>query len=266
MLLQAVGEPDWPFGSASGRLVLKEGKTEISQTEFELKNDGGNISSNCWEVTWYENYVEVILSAEEQADEQFILYFNGETDIQQLSEKEVLQPTESWSVDSNDETMYFSLNHDIGWRLVVTDATAGSRFYVMEKTMYGGSTWKCINDDSFSGQAGVAEGLIFYDESFGVAGITDASGSSSKLYITQDGGLSFEKIELPMNMVTELPETVEEYGFSVEDYDYLNMPEKDTSVLTITVTTGAIEYDGIIFQSFDKGVSWEYRGVTSTKN
>ena len=49
-----------------------------------------------------------------------------------------------------------------------------------------------------------------------------------------------------MNMVTELPETVEEYGFSVEDYDYLNMPEKDTSVLTITVTTGAIEYDGII--------------------
>ena len=230
MLLQAVGEPDWPFGSASGRLVLKEGKTEISQTEFELKNDGGNISSNCWEVTWYENYVEVILSAEEQADEQFILYFNGETDIQQLSEKEVLQPTESWSVDSNDETMYFSLNHDIGWRLVVTDATAGSRFYVMEKTMYGGSTWKCINDDSFSGQAG----------------FTDASGSSSKLYITQDGGLSFEKIELPMNMVTELPETVEEYGFSVEDYDYLNMPEKDTSVLTITVTTGAIEYDGII--------------------
>ena len=47
-----------------------------------MKNDGGNISSNCWEVTWYENYVEVILSGEEQVDEQFILYFNGETDIQ----------------------------------------------------------------------------------------------------------------------------------------------------------------------------------------
>ena len=74
MLLQAVGEPDWPFGSASGRLVLKEGKTEISQTEFELKNDGGNISSNCWEVTWYENYVEVILSAEEQAEASLPVY------------------------------------------------------------------------------------------------------------------------------------------------------------------------------------------------
>ena len=26
LTLQAVGEPDWPFGSASGRLVLMEGK------------------------------------------------------------------------------------------------------------------------------------------------------------------------------------------------------------------------------------------------
>lgn len=82
--LQAVGEPDWPFGSASGRLVFKEGKDKISQTEFELRNDGRKISSNCWEVTWYENYVQVILSGEEQSDERFILYFNGETDTQQL--------------------------------------------------------------------------------------------------------------------------------------------------------------------------------------
>ena len=55
-----------------------------------------------------------------------------------------------------------------GWRLVITDAAAGSRFYVMEKTMDGGSTWECINDDPFSGQLGVAEGLIFYDETLGL--------------------------------------------------------------------------------------------------
>ncbi len=78
--LMAVGEPDFPFGSASGRLILKEGKKRIAQTDFELQNDGGSISSDCWEVTWYEDYVEVILSGEEQSDEQVILYFNGETD------------------------------------------------------------------------------------------------------------------------------------------------------------------------------------------
>ena len=68
LTLQAVVEPDWPFGSASGRLVLKEGEDKISQTDFELHNDGGSITSSCWKVTWYEDYVEVILSGEEQDD------------------------------------------------------------------------------------------------------------------------------------------------------------------------------------------------------
>lgn len=88
LILQAVGEPEWPFGTASGRLILKESKDKISQTDFELRNDGGSISSSCWEVTWYEDYVAVILSGEEQSDEQFILYFDGKTDSQQLTDTE----------------------------------------------------------------------------------------------------------------------------------------------------------------------------------
>ena len=86
LTLQAVGEPDWPFGSASGRLVLMEGKDKISQTDFELYNDGGIISSRCWEVTWYEDYAEVILSGEEQFDERVTLYFDGSVDMQQIIE------------------------------------------------------------------------------------------------------------------------------------------------------------------------------------
>ncbi len=88
LVLQAVGEPDWPFGSASGRLVLKEGKDKVSETDFELRNDGGSITGSCWEVTWYEDYVEVILSGEEQFDEQVILYFDGTKEIQQLTDTE----------------------------------------------------------------------------------------------------------------------------------------------------------------------------------
>ena len=88
LTLQAVGEPGWPFGSASGRLVLKEGNDKISQTNFELYNDGGSIHSSCWEVTWYEDYVEVILSGDEQFDEQITLYFDGTKDIRQLTDTE----------------------------------------------------------------------------------------------------------------------------------------------------------------------------------
>ena len=165
-----------------------------------------------------------------------------------MQQVEDAKDTESWTVDQSDGTMYFFLDENNGWRLVITDAAAGSRFYVMEKTMDGGSTWECINDDPFSGQLGVAEGLIFYDENFGVAGITGASQSYSRLYVTRDGGRTFEEMKLPMDLVSELPQIAIDCRFTVEDFDYLNMPEKEDDTLTITVTTDAAEKDGIVFQ------------------
>lgn len=181
---------------------------------------------------------------------------NQENEVQQIdSAKE----TEGWTVDRSDETMYFFLDDINGWRLVVADAAAGSRFYRMEKTIDGGVIWEAVNKDPFDGQLGVAEGLIFYDENVGFAGLTGASRSYSALFMTSDGGETFEKIELPMDMVTELPESAEEYGFTAIDYDYLNMPQRSDAVLTITVTTDAAEREGILFQSIDDGVTWEYR-------
>ena len=183
-----------------------------------------------------------------------------------MQQVEDAKDTESWTVDQSDGTMYFFLDENNGWRLVITDAAAGSRFYVMEKTMDGGSTWECINDDPFSGQLGVAEGLIFYDENFGVAGITGASQSYSRLYVTRDGGRAFEEMKLPMDLVSELPQIAIDCGFTVEDFDYLNMPEKEDDTLTITVTTDAAEKDGIVFQSTDYGATWEYKGLVQIAN
>lgn len=186
-----------------------------------------------------------------------------ENTIQQV---EGAKDTESWTTDQSDGTMYFFSDDQNGWRLVVADAAAGSRFYVMEKTVDGGTTWEPINEDPFSGQLGVAEGLVFFDEEFGVIGLMGASQSYSALYVTRNGGVSFEKMEFPMSTVTELPELAEESGFTVADYDYLYMPENDGDVLTILVTTDADESDGIIFQSTDSGVTWEYNGITSKTN
>lgn len=294
--LLAIGEPEFPFGSASGRLVLKKEGEKITKTDFELYNDGGSISSNCWEVTWYEDYVEVILSGEEQNDEQIILYFEGTVDMKQLHDTEVAEQkndtsveyttkpenidqresnqeniieqidkakkAESWTMDQSNETMYFFLDDQNGWRLVVVDAAAGSRFYVMERTADGGDTWDRINEDPFDNQAGIAEGVIFFDDNFGIAGIAGASQSHSTLYITKDGGRSFEEMKLPMSTVTELPESAKEYGLTVEDYDYLNMPQKGATTLTIMVATDKGDNDGIIFESEDDGSTWKYRGRT----
>ena len=83
--LVEIGEPAWPFGPASGLLVLNESDTTISQTDFELRNDGCSIGSNDWTVTWNEDHAEVILSGEEQFDEQILLYYDCTTQRQSLT-------------------------------------------------------------------------------------------------------------------------------------------------------------------------------------
>ncbi len=100
LVLQAVGEADFPFGAASGRLLLYEGKSRISKADFELRDDGGSIRGSIWEVTWHEDHAEVILSGEEQFDEQIILYFDGRKERKQLTDKEKL--AENGNVNENE--------------------------------------------------------------------------------------------------------------------------------------------------------------------
>ena len=58
-----------------------------------------NYKKTSWEVTWYEDYVEVILSGEEQFDEQVILYFDGTVDMKQLPNTEVAEQENDTSVE-----------------------------------------------------------------------------------------------------------------------------------------------------------------------
>jgi hypothetical protein len=171
--------------------------------------------------------------------------------------------TKSWTVDRADGTMYFFLDELIGWRLIVADAAAGSRFYEMEKTENGGSTWNIVNDDPFEGKIGVAEGLVFFDDNFGFVGLTGASQSYSQLYVTENGGITFEKLQLPLDTDLQLPESAVKYGFTVEDYDYFCMPEEEKGVLTIKAVTESGENEGIVFQSQDNGKTWVYTGTFS---
>lgn len=180
---------------------------------------------------------------------------------QEEQQTETSKAADAWTVDQTDGAMYFFLDDNTGWRLVVTDAAAGSRFYGMQKTENGGTTWTMINEDPFGGNIGVTEGLQFYDETFGFAALTGASWSYSRLFLTRDGGVTFTQLELPMDTVTELPELAAECGFTAEDYDYINMPEKEDDCLTLRVSTDAGEAEGIFFRSEDEGESWVYAGI-----
>lgn len=225
---------------------------------FKQLRNGGEIIG--FEVSLHIPEVESVTPVRYMMEPEYI----SQEEIKQKNTQQQVESakdTKLWTIDQSDGTMYFFLNEQKGWRLVVADAAAGSRYYVMEKSVDAGKTWERINEDPFGGQIGVTEGLIFFDEQFGVIGLTGASQSGSALYATRDGGLSFEKIEFPMSAVIELPAVAEEYGYTVEDYDYFHMPKKDGDILEVMVTTEASESTGIVFRSADHGITWEYEGI-----
>lgn len=178
-----------------------------------------------------------------------------------LSKINKAKEIDNWIVDQSSGSTYFFLNDQLGWRLKVIDAALGSRFYALDKSNDGGNSWNRINNDPFVNEIGVSMGLIFLDENIGFAGLTSASQQQSKLFITNDGGITFKPLNLPMDKVTKLPETASECNFTLADYDYFNMPTKKGNTLTILVTSSGDDSEGIIFQSDDNGVTWKYIGI-----
>lgn len=187
---------------------------------------------------------------------------NKDNGIISGSEDEDGEEATPWTENREDGSVYFFLDSNTGYRLLVADAAAGSRFYELECTKDGGQSWNQLNVDPFCGNMGVAEGIEFYNENLGVIGLRGASGAYSTLYLTQDGGKTFSMIELPMDEVTELPDTAAQYGLEKSDYDYCEMPQQEDGKFTIKVISEQGETDGILFESTDNGNTWNYSGIS----
>ena len=187
---------------------------------------------------------------------------NKDNGIISGSEGEDGEEATPWTENREDGSVYFFLDSNTGYRLLVADAAAGSRFYELECTKDGGQSWNQLNADPFCGNIGVAEGIEFYNENLGVIGLRGASGAYSTLYLTQDGGKTFSMIELPMDEVTELPDTAAQYGLEKSDYDYCEMPQQEDGKFKIKVISEQGETDGILFESTDNGNTWNYSGIS----
>lgn len=187
---------------------------------------------------------------------------NKDNGIISGSEDEDGEEATPWTENREDGSVYFFLDSNTGYRLLVADAAAGSRFYELECTKDGGQSWNQLNADPFCGNMGVAEGIEFYNENLGVIGLRGASGAYSTLYLTQDGGKTFSMIELPMDEVTEFPDTAAQYGLEKSDYDYCEMPQQEDGKFTIKVISEQGETDGILFESTDNGNTWNYSGIS----
>ena len=99
---------------------------------------------------------------------------------------------ESYKTDG--DVCVFYLDDKTGYRLFVTDAACGSRFYDFEKTTDGGYRWQVINEDPFDGQTGVAREMNFQNENEGTITLqSPGDGDSSRItMMTKDGGRTFQ--------------------------------------------------------------------------
>lgn len=155
-----------------------------------------------------------------------------------------------------DGSVYYLINESKGWRLVVIDAAAGSRWYVIESTSDGGKNWNRIEPDPFNGElSGVADSIQFLDEQIGFVLMSGASESHSRLYRTTDGGNSFSMVELPIELIdVEIPDLAE--------HDYITMPYVENSVLKVSLRLEKYDCGSIYFESEDNGETWYYTGVS----
>lgn len=138
----------------------------------------------------------------------------------------------------------------------MTDSAAGSKYYELEQTVDGGSSWALINEDPFQGKVGQAERIVFFTKDYGYIGISNVSGTYSHIFVTYDGGANFSNVKLPMDLVENLPENAKKYEYTINDYDYYELPAINNGVLEINVITEASETNGITFISDDNGKNW----------
>ena len=72
-----VGEADWPFGATHCRAVLYHGTKQLHTCNFSVYNDGGNVNSDNFSVSWDETGALVTAIGDEQGAQQYILPFCG---------------------------------------------------------------------------------------------------------------------------------------------------------------------------------------------
>ncbi len=147
----------------------------------------------------------------------------------------------------------------VRYRMVVEDAALGSRFYGLLKSVDAGKSWQMSNPDPFDQQLGQGIDFTFLDESFGFATLMHNGGDEADLYVTRDGGGSYEPVEMEAYVVTL------DDGFTCEPYDYPWMPWEEEGAVYVLCGQGADgDYNGgdeaalALYRSTDRGKSFRF--------
>lgn len=201
------------------------------------------------------NYAEEYTTAVDASDADF-------------EKKEELMPEEELAVWEEEflgiyqgdyEKEVFLSDNMTGYRMVVLDAALGSRMYGLLKSTDGGESWKVASRDPF-GESGMGIDFTFLDESFGFATLMHNGGDEADLFVTENGGKSYERCVMQGFTVTL------DDGYVYDPYDYPQMPYEENGKIYVLCGQGTDgDYDGgdearmAMYESTDHGHTFVFR-------
>lgn len=150
----------------------------------------------------------------------------------------------------------------VRYRMVIRDAALGSRAYSLIKSMDGGKTWQMSSSTPFGDSWGMGIDFTFLDENFGFATLMHNGGDEADLYVTENGGDTYQLVTMESYTVTL------ENGYTYNPYDYPQMPYEESGVIYVLCGQGADgDYAGgdaaglALYQSADNGHTFTFVAI-----
>lgn len=142
--------------------------------------------------------------------------------------------------------VYSFIGDGMGWKLTL------ETLYMTEN---GGVTWKEVNTGDFIKEGGSVRYVLFFDSELGFILVANDQTDGTKLYVTKDGGTTFERVYFSMEQCKGIVSNIEEY-------DYISIPFRNNDIIETHIKKSASDTeDVLVFESRDWGDTWTYTGM-----
>ena len=225
----------------------------VGKNEFKIKNgilytslDGKNVLEVPGD---FSKMQDLYKDNNYQISEEKIIFYYTKDDKRYLVYSD--DEGESWNtteIENKSSIEYLQfINSKVGYMLKFEDvALGGQAFGELCKTEDGGINWTNIyygiGDDEKNFRT--SSQFRFINEKIGFLSMPSVAGESSKMYITKDGGYSFNELEITKSDI----------------YDYYNLPTVENEKIYIKISQGSDgDYNGgdyKIYFSNDNAERW----------
>lgn len=219
LTLQMKGEPEWPFGSTYGRILVRYDDKMIKKINIEIHDDGAMLKKENWNILWGLAGAQITLRGSEQDDQILQIMYDGSDAFPGYSEEQLTAEMKkrygNVKLSGRDGEFYC---YDTGeFSFLVQNDLLMSDNYKMEDYRY-------LTDTYFSGRnrayeyGQIGEGI---EKSYTLIISLNSSSSEEKEWFCSDviNWLLFVTIELPFEENEALYQTIS-IRFKGEIYDY----------------------------------------------